>query len=118
MPRGDQFSFYRRWVLEELLRFELRRAWCNVSETHVRVEGDGKPAAKALEAHTSKSGGGGRLFGSFKFWSLSSSNRGIVQPSSGFNRDSGAYRRNLDTRSIASVGVLGLNTLVQGCGLT
>ena len=61
---------------------------CHEGMSFDLIEGGCSKSSCALK---SKRGGGGKLFGSLRFWSRSSSKRGIVQPSNGLRRCSGAY---------------------------
>ena len=61
--------------------------------------------------------GKGLPFGNFVFLSLNSSKKGCNSASRGFNLLSGLYTRILEIKSIASGGVLDLNTLFQGWAL-
>lgn len=56
-------------------------------------------------------------FGSLVFGSLNSSKYGSSNPPSGVGLPFGSYESNLETKSIASLGVLCLNTFSQGRGL-
>lgn len=62
---------------------------------------------------SNKSGNGFPL-GSLVFLSLNSSKKGCSSASSGFSLLSGLYTRIFEIKSIASGGVLDLNTLFQG----
>ena len=53
--------------------------------------------------------------GNLVFLSRNSSKNGWSNASSGFNLLSGLYTKIFEIRSIASAGVLDLNTLFQGC---
>jgi hypothetical protein len=53
--------------------------------------------------------------GNLVFLSLNSSKNGCNNASKGFNLLSGLYTKIFDIKSIASGGVLDLNTLFQGC---
>lgn len=61
--------------------------------------------------------GKGLPFGNLVFLSLNSSKNGCSSASRGFNLLSGLYTRILEIKSIASGGVLDLNTLFQGWAL-